>query len=275
MPTLGNCINETEIFFNSLVNQSYKQFELIVIDQSSDDTIKSLCDNYNHLFHITYVKHKNRGLSLNRNKGLKLAKGNIVAFPDDDCEYPDNILQKVVEFFNNNLDYNIVVFNSIDKSNGIRISKSLDYSTNINVKNFLKTAISITIFIKPIDITDIYFDEKLGIGAQFGACEESDMLLSLLTKRYKGYYFSNIDIYHPSKHIKIDNKRAYNYALGFGAFFKKAIFHYRNHYMILMFIYILIRNIGGFILSKHKSYYYYYFKGRIKGFMTYSINKNK
>lgn len=94
---------------NSVLNQSYKNWELIFIDDGgSDDTysfIGSLLKTYDR---IRYVKHKNRGLPLSRNTGILCSSGAYITFLDSDDEYKPDHLEKRFEYMLNNPDTDII-----------------------------------------------------------------------------------------------------------------------------------------------------------------------
>ncbi len=71
----------------SVLNQTYHDFEIIIVDDGSidntEDVVKSLNDPS-----IRYTRHdQNRGGSAARNTGIKMARGEYVAFQDSDDEY--------------------------------------------------------------------------------------------------------------------------------------------------------------------------------------------
>lgn len=69
----------------SIVNQTYPDFELILVDDGSPDNSPSLCDEWAKNDNHIYVIHKeNGGASSARNAGLKIAKGRWIAFADSD-----------------------------------------------------------------------------------------------------------------------------------------------------------------------------------------------
>ncbi len=77
-----NRSNFLDELLKSLQNQSFRNFEIIVVDNNSKDNTKHLIFNYN----LLYIRlNQNYGLSLARNIGLKYAQGDIVCFLDDDA----------------------------------------------------------------------------------------------------------------------------------------------------------------------------------------------
>ena len=266
MTTLGrdkDIIN----FIESLLKQSYTNFELIIVDQNDDDRVIKIFEQYKEKIIINYYHCDKRGISVGRNTGLKYVTGDIIAFPDDDCEYDSDTLIKIAAFFNSNSDYSFYSCNSKDKINGKSIFRSLKKDCNINLHNFLNTGISFVIFLRKEALADFKMDEKLGIGANFGSGEESDMLLYLLKNKLKGRYFANNFIFHPARKVLSPNFFL-AYSLGHGAMFKKAISVYRLYILFFIFIYRLIPYLFKSILPGNKISRAVV-KGRVKGFIEY------
>ena len=75
---LGKCIE-------SLIDQTYPNIEIVLVDDGSRDDSGRLCDDYQMQYSFIKVVHKeNGGLSQTRNVGLKLAKGVFIGFVDSD-----------------------------------------------------------------------------------------------------------------------------------------------------------------------------------------------
>lgn len=69
----------------SVINQTYNNLEIILIDDGSEDSSGKICDNLRMLdYRIKVVHQKNMGLSGARNTGLDIANGEYIAFVDSD-----------------------------------------------------------------------------------------------------------------------------------------------------------------------------------------------
>lgn len=70
---------------NSLLEQTYNNIEIILVDDGSSDESPNMCDAYSDRFSFVKVIHKqNQGLGYARNSGLKIASGEYIAFVDSD-----------------------------------------------------------------------------------------------------------------------------------------------------------------------------------------------
>ncbi len=81
---LSNCLD-------SIINQSYKKLEIILIDDGSPDNCPQICDEYAQKdSRIVVIHQKNAGVSHARNVGIDIAKGDYIGFVDsDDYIEPD------------------------------------------------------------------------------------------------------------------------------------------------------------------------------------------
>ena len=85
----------------SIINQSYKNLEIILVDDGSPDNCGKICDDYARKDERIKVIHKeNGGLSDARNAGINIAKGKYITFIDSD----DYIKYDYVEFLYNNIE---------------------------------------------------------------------------------------------------------------------------------------------------------------------------
>ena len=266
-------------FLESLRKQTYRDFKLIVVDQNADYRIKQICSEYFSDFEIQYLRTDKPGLSHARNVGLKHVSGSIVAFPDDDCEYPPDLLSRVNDFFTNNREHNILTCAAVDTRTSRRFSWFLPKPCILTSRNILKTSTSFSIFIKINDGLKS-FDEQFGIGSFFGSAEEMDYILRLLQSGYKGYYDPGLEVYHLERNLgNMSLNTFYQYSLGLGAYLKKHAFFGRHWKLLGACLKLLFtRPIGGMLFSLVKlnltqfRWYKVGFKGRIKGFAAYNRN---
>lgn len=85
----------------SILEQTYQSFELILVDDGSPDGSPILCDKWAEKDSRVHVIHKkNGGASSARNAGLKIAKGNWIAFADSDDWLDRNALKTLYDLAN-------------------------------------------------------------------------------------------------------------------------------------------------------------------------------
>lgn len=111
-----NVENYLENCINSILNQSYTDFELILVDDGSPDNCGKICDDYAKKdSRIKVIHKKNGGLSDARNIGIEAAKGEYISFIDS-----DDWIHK---------DFYLTLFNALSSSN-----------SDIAICNFLKVS---------------------------------------------------------------------------------------------------------------------------------------
>lgn len=83
---------------NSVLSQTYQDFELLVIDDGSTDNTKDIVNDFcERDSRIRLISQKNQGVSVARNNGIKTARGEYIAFLDSDDLWLPNKLAKHVE----------------------------------------------------------------------------------------------------------------------------------------------------------------------------------
>lgn len=114
---------------DSVLNQDYPSFEIIVVDDNNPDTnyrneTESLMvSNYKSIDQVKYLKHKkNKNGSAARNTGLAEAKGSYVCFLDDDDYFLEDKLIKQVEYLNQHSEFDAVYC-------GYRVNEKDHYQT--------------------------------------------------------------------------------------------------------------------------------------------------
>ena len=84
---------------NSVLEQTYKKYEIIVVDDGSTDNTKKILEPYIRKKKIRYVYQENKKQAAARNKGIINSKGNLIAFLDADDMWIPNKLQLQVPLF--------------------------------------------------------------------------------------------------------------------------------------------------------------------------------
>ena len=95
----------------SILNQTYKDFEFLILDDGSTDNIEEIINEYKHFKpgnSIIYVKLKHQGIAETLNYGLDIAQGEYIARMDaDDISYPQRF-ETQVDFMDKNPEYSVL-----------------------------------------------------------------------------------------------------------------------------------------------------------------------
>lgn len=95
---------------DSILNQSFKDFELILVDDGSPDRCPKICDEYSMKDQRVIVIHKNNGgLSSARNAGIDIARGDYISFIDSDDFISIDYYEKNINFLLTHTNFNILV----------------------------------------------------------------------------------------------------------------------------------------------------------------------
>lgn len=121
-----NCENYIKRCIDSIINQSYLNLEIIIINDGSTDNSDKILNEYKKKdSRIVYLNHDNHGPSFTRNVGIKKMKGDYFLFVDSDDELDLNYIKTMVKIIEKN-NSDIVIGGSID----------IDcYQNKYNIKN--------------------------------------------------------------------------------------------------------------------------------------------
>jgi glycosyltransferase involved in cell wall biosynthesis len=240
--TVGR-VQELEAFLESLDRQTHRDFTLLVVDQNPDDRLTPLIARFGERFEIRHLRSE-RGLSRARNVALAQVTGDVVAFPDDDCVYPPDLLERVASLFATRSDLDGVSGRCLTPEGAPR-GRWPSRPARITKYNIFGRCISFTMFLRHALVTRIgSFDETLGLGANtpwLGA-EDYDYLLRAALHGSGVYYDPNIVAIHPgltTAYSALDRTKRYGNALGFGRFLAK------HHYPFVFVTYYSGRYLAG------------------------------
>ena len=121
---------------DSILNQTYKNWELFLIDDGSVDTSGKICDEYTlNDLRIKTIHQKNAGVSAARNIGLEKASGEYVCFIDSDDVIVVDYLATLINICNEEVDLLWFGFHEISSNNKILTRKALIGEFDLQNKN--------------------------------------------------------------------------------------------------------------------------------------------
>lgn len=165
----------------SVLNQTYKDLEIIVVDDGSTDNTKDIVSKYQ----VKYIYQENKGPAAARNRGIKEAQGEYIAFLDSDDVWMVEKLEKQMAIFENStyamiycdMSHKVnekIVHKSYLKEKGYRGPGSGDIHERLLKENFIFTP---TVLVKKEVLKKTgYFDESYKI------CEDYKMWLTIAKK---------------------------------------------------------------------------------------------
>lgn len=130
----------------SVLNQTYRNLEIILVDDGSPDRCPQMCDEYARLDSRIRVIHKeNGGQSSARNRGLNVASGNYIGFVDSDDYIASDMYEMLLKCINN-YDADIAMCDYTRKSNTLEKDKT-DFETECrNIKLYTAHDIDMLFF---------------------------------------------------------------------------------------------------------------------------------
>jgi len=172
----------------SVLNQTFKDFELILVDDGSVDKTKIICSSYLNDARVKYIYQVNQGLASARNTGIKCSRADFICFLDDDDIWKNEKLEEQIKFFRENKDPKIgMVFTPLEMidENGICIGLIGD-TTQGNIYERIVYEGNIITVPSSVMIKSPVF-EKVGIFDETMKGAEDMELWSRIAKEYDVY----------------------------------------------------------------------------------------
>lgn len=94
--------NEIRELLESLTQQRFKNFEVIIVEDGSQIKCEEICNSFKEKLNIQYFYKENSGQGFSRNFGFEKAKGDYYIVFDSDCIIPENYFETVDNFLNEN-----------------------------------------------------------------------------------------------------------------------------------------------------------------------------
>ena len=194
IPTYNQC-QYLKKAISSVINQKYNNFEIIIIDNYSDDDTEKIIREFKNN-KIKYLKKKNNGvIGLSRNEGIKVSSGDWIAFLDSDDIWYENKLEEINKFLQ--LNPNVDVITNDEKIINKNTNKTSVWKYGPYSKDFYKKLLSegnclstsATIVKKSfISSHGILFSEK----KEFATVEDYDFFLNLALIDAKFVFFHKV-----------------------------------------------------------------------------------
>jgi glycosyltransferase involved in cell wall biosynthesis len=262
---------------DSILSSVFQHFEVILVDQNNDGKIESELRSCPQYADILYFNSSVAGLSAGRNKGLKHARGSWLLFFDDDAILPSDALDKASPLLYENRDTLMIYYGSVLTlgTNRPYLKKSAAAGRKIGLLNFDAVCSIALLFNRKLFDEIGLFDENFGAGAEFGAGEESDILLRALKHGCRVERLNGFEVYHPEPATADLSKRE-TYGMGIGALYRKHIFSSLCFFFLLtikLLVEILLRTVlisSNYRRKTSRKFHSCYLKGIIRGFFLYN-----
>jgi len=175
----------------SVIEQSFQDFQLYIIDDGSTDETRSVVEKYLQNQKVHYFHQKNQGVSSSRNHGIKISSSEWICFLDSDDEWLPQKLATQSAFSENNPQFNFIHSNEIWIRNGIRVNAKarFDKGSQDLFKRSLELCLispSTVMLKRELIQKHNYFDET------FEICEDYDLWLKILATEEVGFISENL-----------------------------------------------------------------------------------
>lgn len=196
----GRSIVET---IESILANDHKNFELLVVDQSTNKETEEAVQPFLHFPQLRYIHTNTQGTGLSRNIGLANAKADIVVYTDDDCTVSEKWLTSFEHVFNEHpnvaVAYCSVLPGSHDSSHGTIPNLRYDQDKLIcSLKNYYRSiGLGAGMGVRK-SVVEKWggFDPSMGPGSPFRSGEDHDLALRTLSHHYCVFELASESVIH-------------------------------------------------------------------------------
>lgn len=190
--TIKDCLD-------SVLNQDYENYEIIVVNNNSTDSTSKILEKINNKkLRVLFETKKGRGAA--RNMGIKNSSGDLIAMIDSDCIAPKDWLYKISKPIIEN--GQSVVMGGEESMFSNYVSKNIQAANQKLIKENLQDN-----YLKHLDTKNIIFVKKVFENVMFDNdlknLEDFDLFLQI-DGNYKIYYLENVKVKHFHKENLID-----------------------------------------------------------------------
>ena len=184
---------------DSLADQEEQRFELLVVDQNGDERVAPYVEQARAAgLTVSHLRMARPNLSSARNAGLAAARGEWVAFPDDDCWYEPGLLAAIARGASSDEGLQGLVAEWVEREEVHPQDQSGHDLTLAAWRRYRGgDASSISLFIRTELVRQVGgFDERMGVGQWYGAGEEIDLIMSLLGRGARFRRVQEAQVHH-------------------------------------------------------------------------------
>lgn len=175
---------------NSILHQTYRNIEYIIVDGGSYDNTIEIVKSYESRFevtgiHLKYLSEVDKGIYDAINKGINMAKGELIGIIGSDDWYEENAIQEIVKSYLNDMpDYihgNMNIY-SVDRQ---YIKTVRPKSKNLMIKRM-------TFFHPASFISKKVYEELQGYSLDYEICSDYDLILQIIKGDYSIKYIDTV-----------------------------------------------------------------------------------
>jgi glycosyltransferase involved in cell wall biosynthesis len=201
----------------SVINQTYTDWELIIIDDGSIDDTGSVVSSFQNP-KIAYHYFPNQGASFARNKGIELAKGEYIAFLDSDDEWSVGRLKSIAELIGNS-PYECMYITQYKRGS---TGKNLLVPALIENPNFRQLLLTFNLLggTSNIVVPRAQLLKIKGFDVELTSCQDHDLYIRLTKHIPVKYLLTEFTVFHTDTNNRISSVSK-NKVNGHVSFFKK------------------------------------------------------
>jgi glycosyltransferase involved in cell wall biosynthesis len=199
---------ELDRLLDSLETQTHRAFRVLLVDQNDDDRLGPALARHTSL--VVERLRAPRGLARARNAALPQLRAPLVAFPDDDCVYPSDLLERVARRFAAEPELGGLTGRAASAAGRSAATWPRD-AGEVTRENLWQRSISFTIFLRAAAVTAVgSFDDELGLGSgtPWSSGEETEYLVRAVDAGVRIEYDPDVVVVHDERSFSPSELRA-------------------------------------------------------------------